>query len=98
MGTKLINTSFYALIRHPGFYFLALLLASIILISRSKLLLIASLLWEPLDLTLIFLDDTYTYRRMFPDYDQYRRETPMLFPSRKSLRHFLDSIGKRTKV
>ncbi len=92
---KLINVSLYALCRHPGFYFSVLSLSSLVLISRSRLLLTATPLWEGLDMLLILLDDFYTFRRMFPGYDQYRKETPMLIPSRKSIGDFLDSIGKR---
>ncbi|MFH0847429.1 MAG: hypothetical protein V1894_05200 [Chloroflexota bacterium] len=92
---QLIKVSLYALVRHPGVYFSFLTLISLILVSHSRLLLTATLLWEGLDLLLIFVDDYYTFSRMFPGYDDYRRETPLLIPSRKSLRSFLDSTGKR---
>ncbi len=85
VGDKLITTGLYALVRHPWIHWFILLLLSLILVSRSSLLLIASLIWILLNIVLIIVQDKFFFGRMFAGYDQYRKETPMLLPNRKSI-------------
>ncbi len=85
VGDKLITTGLYALVRHPWIHWFILLLLSLILISRSSLLLIASLIWILLNILLVIIQDKFFFGRMFAGYDQYRKETPMLLPNRKSI-------------
>ena len=85
VGDKLITTGLYALVRHPWIHWFILLLLSLILVSRSSLLLIASLIWILLNILLVIIQDKFFFGRMFSGYDQYRKETPMLLPNRKSI-------------
>jgi len=85
VGDKLIRTGTYALVRHPGVPWYALLLVSLILVSKSKLLLIASPIWLAMDILYVIIQDKFFFGKMFKDYDDYRRETPMLIPSRRSV-------------
>jgi len=85
VGDRLIRTGTYALVRHPGVSWYALLLVSLILVSKSKLLLIASPIWLAMDILYVMIQDKFFFGKMFKDYDEYRRETPMLIPSRRSI-------------
>lgn len=85
VGDRLIRTGTYALVRHPGVSWYALWLVSLILVSESRLLLIASPIWLALDIVHVFIQDRFLFGKMFKDYDDYRRETPMLIPSRRSI-------------
>lgn len=85
VGDRLIKTGTYALVRHPGVSWYALLLVSLILVSKSKLLLIASPIWLAMDILHVMIQDKFFFGKMFQDYDEYRRETPMLIPSRRSI-------------
>jgi protein-S-isoprenylcysteine O-methyltransferase Ste14 len=85
VGDRLIRTGTYALVRHPGVFWYALLLGSLILVSKSKLLLIASPVWLAMDIVHVIIQDRFLFGKMFKDYDDYRRETPMLIPSRRSI-------------
>jgi protein-S-isoprenylcysteine O-methyltransferase Ste14 len=85
VGDRLIRTGTYALVRHPGVSWYALLLVSLILVSRSKLLLIASPIWLAMDILHVIIQDKFFFGKMFKDYDDYRRGTPMLIPSRRSI-------------
>jgi len=85
VGDRLIRTGTYALVRHPGVSWYALLLVSLILVSKSKLLLIASPIWLAMDILHVMIQDKFFFGKMFKDYDEYRRETPMLIPSRRSI-------------
>jgi protein-S-isoprenylcysteine O-methyltransferase Ste14 len=85
VGDRLVKTGTYALTRHPGVLWLGLFLLALLAVSRSRLLLIAAPLWFALDLLLVWVQDRFYFPRMFPGYSQYRRETPMLIPTRSSI-------------
>jgi len=92
VGDKLITTRLYALVRHPWMHWLILVMLSLILVSRSSLLLIASPIWILLDILLVAIQDKFFFGRMFEGYDTYRRETPMLVQNRRSISAFINSL------
>jgi len=94
VGDKLITTGLYALVRHPWVHCFSLLLLSLVLVSRSSLLLIASPVWILLDILLAVVQDRFFFSRMFDGYDSYRRETPMLVPNRRSINTFINSLKR----
>jgi protein-S-isoprenylcysteine O-methyltransferase Ste14 len=85
VGDKLVKTGTYALVRHPGILWFGLLLIALLMISRSKLLLIAAPLWFLLDVLWVWIQERFYFNQMFPGYEQYKRETPMLIPTRESI-------------
>lgn len=94
VGDKLITTGLYALVRHPGVHWFILFMLSLILVSRSSLLLVASPIWILLDILLVVIQDKFFFSRMFDGYDAYRRETPMLLPNRRSINAFINSLKR----
>ena len=95
VGDKLITTGLYALVRHPWVHFLALTLLSLVLISKSSLLLIALPIFILLNILLAVIQDRFFFGRMFAGYDRYRKETPMLLPNRKSISACIRTIKTR---
>jgi len=92
VGDKLIRTGLYALVRHPGVHWFIFVLLSLILVSKSSLLLIATPIFISLDIVLVIVQDKFFFGRMFDGYDSYRQETPMLVPNRQSLNTFINSL------
>lgn len=92
VGDKLITTGLYALVRHPGVHWFTLALLSLVLVSRSTLLLIAAPILILLDILLVVVQDKFFLGKMFAGYDNYRRETPMLVPNRQSINAFINSL------
>jgi len=92
VGDKLVTSGLYALVRHPWLHWLILLLVALILASRSSLMLIAASIWICLDIALVAIQDRFFLGKMFADYNDYRRRTPMLIPNRRSLSAFIDSL------
>jgi len=91
VGDRLVTTGLYALVRHPGVHWFTLLVFSLILISRSVLLLIAAPIFIALDVLLVVVQDRLFFVRMFDGYGKYQRETPMLLPNKRSVNAFIKS-------
>lgn len=83
---RLLNTGTYALCRHPGALWFGLLLASLILVSRSIKLLVAAPIWLAIEILWVWGQDRYLFPRLITGYRDYQRETPMLWPSRRSVK------------
>jgi protein-S-isoprenylcysteine O-methyltransferase Ste14 len=96
VGERLIKSGFYALVRHPGVLWSVIFILSLVLVSRSQLALIASPIFVGLDLLAVILQDTLFFGKMFPGYDRYKEETPMLIPNVKSMRAFADSLKRKS--
>ena len=92
VSERLITTSLYALVRHPGVYGFILLMLSLVLVSGSSLMLIAAPTWIFLDILLVVIQDRFFFGRMFPEYSRYRQETPMLLPNKKSVVTFISHL------
>ena len=63
-----------------------LLLVALLLVSCSHLLLWAGPIWLGLDVLVVWMQDRFTLPRQFPDYAEYRQQTPMLLPTMTSVR------------
>ena len=97
VGDKLIKTGLYALVRHPGVYWVTSFMFSLVFISKSRLMLIAAPIFCILNMVLVILQDRYFFPKMFEGYDKYQKETPMLVPNRRSIEAFVNLL-KRSRV
>jgi protein-S-isoprenylcysteine O-methyltransferase Ste14 len=95
VGDTLVRTGAYALVRHPGVLWYLLLLVSLVLVFKARLLLIAAPVWLLMDVLYVTIQDKFLFGRMFAEYDNYRCETPMLIPTRKSAGACLRSLRPR---
>jgi len=91
-GDKLVKSGFYALVRHPWIHCFTLVLVSLILVSKSSLLLIAAPIFILLGVVLVIVQDKFFFVRMFDGYRQYQQETPMLVPNRRSINAFIEGL------
>ncbi len=91
-GDRLITSGLYALVRHPGVHWFIVVLAALVLVSRSAMLLTAAPVFAAIDIALVIVQDRFIFGRMFEDYARYRQTTPMLVPNRRSLNAFLNSL------
>jgi len=98
VGDKLVKNGLYALVRHPWVHWFIIALLSLILVSRSSLLLIAAPIFILLNIVLVIVQDRFLFGRMFHGYDSYRRETPMLVPNRQSLNAFIGSLKQQFRA
>jgi protein-S-isoprenylcysteine O-methyltransferase Ste14 len=98
VGDKLVKTGLYSLVRHPGVLWFGLLMLGLLLASRSQLYLVAGPVWLAIDVFLVWIQDRYIFGRMFIDYDQYQKETPMLLPTRKSIDSFINELKLKVRT
>lgn len=87
----------YALVRHPGVLWLALLQVSLALAIQSEALLVAAPFWTAANVALVAAEDRIFFPRLFGNaYRQYRRNVPFLIPTRFSIKNCITtySIGK----
>lgn len=94
VNDKLITTGLYALVRHPWVHWFILVLLSLILVSRSYLLLIATPIFILLDIALVVVQDKFFFVRMLTGYSSYQEKTPMLLPNRQSINAFMKSLKR----
>ena len=95
VGDRLIRTGTYALVRHPGVIWYALFLLSLVLITRSVTLLVAAPVWLLMDVLYVVIQERFFLQRMFPAYEQYRHQTPMLIPTRRSIVDCFKTLKRR---
>ncbi len=88
----LVDTGTYALCRHPGvlwFFFMYLFYA---LYTESVPLLMAGLIWTSLDVIYVVLQEKYFFIKIFKDYEEYKKSTPMLIPNVESWKRCFKTI------
>jgi protein-S-isoprenylcysteine O-methyltransferase Ste14 len=98
VGNKLIATGTYALVRHPGVIWLALVYLSLALLFPSTMLFLAFTVWLITDIIIVTLQDKLSFPKMFPDYREYQLKTPFLIPTKRSISACLETIKPRIKV
>lgn len=94
-GNQLITSGTYALVRHPGVLWLALLYIALTLLFPSTTIIIATIVWLIMDVIYIVLQDKFFFPRMFPEYGSYQKLTPFLIPNKHSISACLKSVRLR---
>ncbi|MFN8457956.1 MAG: DUF1295 domain-containing protein [Anaerolineae bacterium] len=85
VGDQLVTTGTYALARHPGVLWYGVVVIGLILVSGRWLMLYAAPIWFLMDVLYVWIQEKFFFKQMFPGYEQYQRETPMLIPTRRSI-------------
>lgn len=93
----LIDRGTYALTRHPALLWFGIFLVALLLVSRSRELLLAGPIWFGLDVIWVILQDRFIFTKLFDGYQLYQRDTPMLLPNYQSLRRCLATWRKEEK-
>ena len=74
----------YGLCRHPGFWWFSFLVLAIGMLRGVSVYSLTIFLMIVLDLLLIFMQDRYTFPKVFSGYDEYKKRVPFLFPRWKA--------------
>jgi protein-S-isoprenylcysteine O-methyltransferase Ste14 len=96
--SRLVTSGTYALCRHPGVLWLALLLVGVFMSSGSPWVLAALPVWVGLDVLYVILQEKLFFIRMFgADYREYQRAVPMLIPTWRSVRECARTLFRRAR-
>jgi len=95
----LVTTGMYSVVRHPGVPSLLLVLVSLVFITGSRLLAMATPIWIAADVAHVAWQERYF---LIPKYGEgyrcYQRMAPMLVPTPKSIRRALSTVSRRKEV
>lgn len=79
-GRRVVATGFYGLVRHPGFIWFSLLWASIDFLYQNHLVTAVGIGLVVIDFALVLMEDLVFFPRIFPEYDEYKKQVPFLIP------------------
>lgn len=88
----LVDTGTYALCRHPGVLWFGLLFFFFFFATGAVLLIPAGIIWTSIDAVHVYLQEKLFFHKMFPEYGNYVKNTPMLFPTVKSLKRCITTL------
>lgn len=91
---KTCTIGVYALSRHPGVLWFAGFYFSLWIALPGTLLLIAGIWFSLLNCFYIVLQDRWIFMITFPDYGEYKKTTPFLFPNFQSINRCLHTFDQ----
>lgn len=91
---RLVESGMYALCRHPGALWFPLFSLSLALGAANWALLAAAGLASSLNLLYVWYQDREIFPKTIPGYEEYRKSTPFLIPTARSISR---AVGKETK-
>ena len=93
---KVCDKGVYALCRHPGFYSFLLIYIGLYIAYQSQIFLDIMLLYNGLNILYIIFQDVFVFPRLFKDYPAYKKTTPFLLFTKKSITRCIDDFrGKQ---
>ena len=100
-GTKgLVTSGTYALSRHPGvlWLFFYYLFGSMFFANID--ILIAGMVWSFINVIYVMIQEKVVFTKIFADYENYKKSTPMLLPTLKSIKKCLGTLygGENEKL
>lgn len=91
----LVDTGTYALCRHPGVLWFALVFITFFLGTGRSDLFLAGAVWTVMDIFYVVLQEVTIFPKMFKDYGKYQETTPFLRPTIQSIKRMFQTIGGR---
>lgn len=96
---RLITSGLYAMSRHPGVPALGAFLVSLVLLTGSRMLAIATPVWIVLDVGHVIWQERFYLLRVYgEDYRRYQAEVPMLLPTASSFKRGCTSVCARVRA
>ncbi len=92
---KTCQTGVYALCRHPGVLWFIGFYFFLWLAFPSNLLFAGALIFSGLNILYIIVQDYWTFVKIFPDYLDYKKNTPFLVPNLGSMTRCRKTLGSK---
>jgi protein-S-isoprenylcysteine O-methyltransferase Ste14 len=91
-NTELVDTGTYALCRHPGVLWFGFLFLFLFSTTGAVLLIPAGVIWTIIDILYVYLQEKLFFYKIFPEYKAYIKTTPMLIPTRASMKKCIATL------
>ncbi len=90
---KLVTTGTYALTRHPGVLWFLLYYVLGSFVFADYMILIAGIVWTVMNIIYVVLQERIIFNKIFADYEEYKKTTPMIIPTISSIQKCLKTIN-----
>lgn len=91
-SNELIDTGTYALCRHPGVLWFGLLFFFAFFMTGAIWVIYAGIIWTGTDIVYVYLQEKIFFLKIFPKYKTYVSTTPMLVPTRESIKRCISTL------
>ncbi len=85
---RLVTNGTYSLVRHPGVIWLFLAIFFLAVFEENSYLLITAFAWTFTNTLYVVFQEKFVLVRIFPNYSEYIKTTPMIIPNYLSLKKF----------
>jgi len=96
-NNELVSTGTYALCRHPGVLWFGFLFLFLFATTGSVLLIPAGIIWTCVDVLYVYLQEKLFFYKIFPGYKAYMKNTPMLIPTKASIKKCISTLYYKEK-
>jgi protein-S-isoprenylcysteine O-methyltransferase Ste14 len=93
----LVTDGTYSLVRHPGVLWFVFTYLFAALAFESQMLLYAGLVWSVVDGLYTYIQEKYVLYKLFGNYTEYKKTTPMFIPNITSMKKFIASENWRKR-
>ncbi len=91
----LVTNGTYSLVRHPGVIWLFLAYLFLAMYNENSYLVFTAIIWSMVNAGYVILQERFILTKLFKDYNEYIRTTPMVIPNIMSLRKFVTTKNWR---
>lgn len=91
-NNELVKNGTYALCRHPGVLWFGLSFLFFFYTIGAVLLIPAGIVWTSVDVLYVYLQEKLIFYKIFPDYKDYVKITPMLIPTKVSIKKCISTL------
>ena len=92
---ELVTDGTYSLVRHPGVIWLFLTYLFAAIFFENSVLIITAFTWTIVNAIYIVIQEKLIFTRLFSNYDEYIKATPMLIPNITSMKKFVTTKNWR---
>ena len=92
---QLVTDGTYSLVRHPGVIWLFLAYFFLAIFNENSYLLVTAITWTFANTIYVIIQEKYVLVRLFPNYDEYIKTTPMVIPNYISMKKFITTKNWR---
>ena len=86
---SLVTNGTYSLVRHPGVIWLFLACLFLALFNQNAYILLSAFIWTVVNTMYVIIQEKYILVKIFPNYVDYIKTTPMVIPNYYSLKKFI---------